>query len=147
MPADDCGFGPPCGSVARTETGGGEGSFLHRDAAATFSLTCRYSRSPGLEKRKLAPMLVIGSPEGPRVSMTWVACAQTRPFSSVRVKTMRDAAHSKRHRRDIRRSQKLPDQTVSLACFGHVLGGYVGSLGSSSPRSKRLVIEIRLIKF
>jgi len=111
---------PHAGLLRALRRAGGEGSFLHRDTAAPFGLTCRYSRSPGLEKRKLAPMLVIGSPEGPRVPMTWVACAQTRPFSSVRVKTMRDAAHSKRHRRDIRRSQKLPDQTVSLACFGHV---------------------------
>ena len=39
-------------------------------------------------------MLVIGSPEGPRVPIAWVACAQTRPFRSMRAKSMRDVARN-----------------------------------------------------
>lgn len=114
----------------RPETGLlGEGPLSRRDAVAMLPVKlCQWALSAGisgalLKKRKLAPMLVIGSPEGPRVPIAKAACAQTRPFRSMRTKSMRDVARNAVTPLADRRPLKLPGRTVSFACFGHVPDG------------------------
>ena len=53
------------------------GSLSRRDAVAKlpiWGLTCGYFRDLWTEKSKLASMLVVWSPRGPRVPMTWGEC-------------------------------------------------------------------------
>ena len=69
--------GPKGSLCTPRDRGGGKGSLSRRDAVAKlpiWGLTCGYFRDLWTEKSKLASMLVIWSPRGPRVPMAWGGC-------------------------------------------------------------------------
>ena len=156
MSGRDFGFGLPLRSATRPETGlVGRGHF-RVDAGCPFPcdrrrgrevahivLTCGYIRSLWTEKQKLGPTLVFWFPRGPQVPMGWLD-AQKRPLSS-----MKCQKHSAtRHETPLARRSRATTITRPnrfARCFGHVLDGSGGPLGSNCPRERRLVIEMRLI--
>ena len=69
--------GPKGSLCTPRDRDGGKGSLSRRDAVAKlpiWGLTCGYFRDLWTEKSKLASMLVIWSPRGPRVPMAWGGC-------------------------------------------------------------------------
>ena len=69
--------GPKESLCTPRDRAGGKGSLSRRDAVAKlpiWGLTCGYFRDLWTEKSKLASMLVIWSPRGPRVPMAWGGC-------------------------------------------------------------------------
>ena len=138
--------GPKGSLCTPRDRDGGKGSLSRRDVVAKlpiWGLTCGYFRDLWTEKSKLASMLIIWSPRGPRVPMAWGGCVGAAGYPmGCQIGRRRG---TKRHWRDLRRPLNFPNLIVSLTRFGHVLEGYIGPAGSICPRTRRLVIEIRQI--
>ena len=138
--------GPKGSLCTPRDRDGGKGSLSRRDVVAKlpiWGLTCGYFRDLWTEKSKLASMLVIWSPRGPRVPMAWGGCVGAAGYPmGCQIGRRRG---TKRHWRDLRRPLKFPNLIVSLTRFGHVPEGYLGPSGSICRNTRRLVIEIRQI--
>lgn len=113
--------GPKGSLCTLRDRGGGKGSLSRRDAVAKlpiWGLTCGYFRDLWTEKSKLASMLVIWSPRGPRVPMAWGGCASAAGYPiGCQIGSL--ARHETPLRwRDVRKPPKFRDQIVPAEISG-----------------------------
>ena len=101
--------------------GGGVTFAARRGHLRGLGHNVRVFRGPLTEKSKLASMLVIWSPRGPRIPMAWGGCVGAAGYPmGCQIGRRRG---TKRHWRDLRRPLKFPNLIVSLTRFSHVPGG------------------------
>ena len=113
--------GPKESLCTPRDRAGGKGSLSRRDAVAKlpiWGLTCGYFRDLWTEKSKLASMLVIWSPRGPRVPMAWGGCASAAGYPiGCQIGSL--ARHETPLRwRDVRKPPKFRDQIVPAEISG-----------------------------